>query len=493
MERSFKEVLFRFLEEVHCTKAALYLVTPDGSYALASQYGFGRRDLLSAEHAVDDPIVLKVQELRTSPMAVNSPEDFSQIEDYLRGAGNSRMLLVPLYGASRALGFVDARDKGGQQPFEAVDLRQGSIIVSSLLEVLQRLELYPGLGVEPETRQEPAVRQPQMVTDLPHEPLLDESALLKLNDSVLDAVSQDGVFAVAVTIATVEEAATLVHAAVDEGAVDVEALARHQSEALVHAGVPAPHHSSWRVEMRQLPGAGGNPGSSMIATSVPLHDQDWSLTLSVVSAEGGASPERALKRLCRMAATAHDLATLRFSRRGLARRLLEPGERTFPELFTHSLAVSRLCFQMSQALEMDERSAEDAAIAGLLHDVGMRELDYDRLYLHPSPSVADRRVYRQHVTVGERILSGTGLDRIARAVRHHHERWDGNGYPDQLAGEAIPLLARLVHVAEVYDVLTSASSYRSAVPSSQALVAITTAAGQQFDADCVEVLAQVVG
>jgi HD-GYP domain-containing protein (c-di-GMP phosphodiesterase class II) len=142
---------------------------------------------------------------------------------------------------------------------------------------------------------------------------------------------------------------------------------------------------------------------------------------------------------------------------------------------------------------MDDQGAEQAALAGLLHDVGMRELDYDRLYLHPSPSVADRRIYRQHSEVGERILHGTGLNDIAVAVRHHHERWDGNGYPDQLAGEAIPLLARMVHVAEVYDVLTAAASYRSSVPSKQALVAITTAAGQQFDPDLVEVLTQVVG
>jgi putative nucleotidyltransferase with HDIG domain len=493
-ERSFKEVLFRFLEEVHCTKAALYLLKPDGAYQLASQYGFGRRDTLRQFHAGDDPLVRKARELRHAPLAVNDVREFPEIEADLRDAGNRRLLLVPLSGASQVVGFVDARDKGGGRPFEEVDVRQGSIIGSALLGLLQQLDLYGEIGVGDRIQSRPpaSVHEPEKV-EPPRTVLLDEVGLLAVIEAVVDTVAREAVFAVAVTLANPEQATTLVHSSSDGEAIDTDALTRHQSEVLVHAGLPAPHHSSWRLDVRRVSVASAASRPSLIATAVPLHDLDWSMILSVVSAEGGVPPGPVLDRLCREVAIAREAGELRFSRRALARRLLEPGERSYPELLAHSLAVSRLSWQIAQQLGLDSVDIEDAALAGLLHDVGMRELEYDRLYRHVSPSAEDRRIYRRHATVGERILDGTGLDRIAAAVRHHHERWDGNGYPDQLTAEEIPLLARLVHVAEVYDVLTSSFSYRPALSSRQAIETIASAAGQQFDRDVAEALTQVVG
>jgi HD-GYP domain-containing protein (c-di-GMP phosphodiesterase class II) len=147
---------------------------------------------------------------------------------------------------------------------------------------------------------------------------------------------------------------------------------------------------------------------------------------------------------------------------------------------------------MARLLSLPPGEVEDAAMAGLLHDVGMRELDYDRLYRHRAPSAEDRRTYQQHVTVGADLLRGAGLGGVATAVRHHHERWDGGGYPDHLAGDGIPLLARIVHLAEVYDVLTSADSYRPAVSPERALGIIRSAAGQQFDPGLVPTLQRAV-
>ncbi len=148
---------------------------------------------------------------------------------------------------------------------------------------------------------------------------------------------------------------------------------------------------------------------------------------------------------------------------------------------------------MTRAEGVDHEEVEAAAIAGLLHDVGMRELDYDRLYRLSDPRPEHIRVYRKHVLVGERVLRGVGLETVADAIRSHHERWDGKGYPDQLAGEQIPWLARLVHTAEVFDVLTSPSSYRPPVPADKALSAIESGAGHQFDPAMVQSLLKVVG
>ncbi len=111
----------------------------------------------------------------------------------------------------------------------------------------------------------------------------------------------------------------------------------------------------------------------------------------------------------------------------------------------------------------------------------MRDLDYDQNYRHPSPGVDELRIFKKHVDVGAKILGDNGLGGLGEAVRHHHERWDGQGYPDRLAGNAIPFLARIVHAAEVFDVLTSSESYRRQVSRERALAVIKSEAGRQFD------------
>ncbi len=217
-----------------------------------------------------------------------------------------------------------------------------------------------------------------------------------------------------------------------------------------------------------------------------------SMAVSVIADAEPAAARQVLERLGIRAVEARDSFCHRNARRGLARRLLQPGDRRYPELVAHSLGVSRLCWSIAKVLELDESTIENAALAGLLHDVGMRELDYDRLYMHPTPGPEDRRTYRMHVEVGDRIVRVEGFEEIADAVRHHHERWDGNGYPDRLATETIPLLARIVHVAEVFDLFTAANSYRPAVSQERALAILGRAAGHQFDPAVVEALARVV-
>jgi len=148
---------------------------------------------------------------------------------------------------------------------------------------------------------------------------------------------------------------------------------------------------------------------------------------------------------------------------------------------------------MAQELGLSEEEEELVTLAGYLHDLGMRELDYQRIYRLDRPMEAERRLYQRHPVVGARILEASAFPGLAEAVRHHHERWDGTGYPQRLAGPAIPLASRIVHLAEVYDVLTSPSSYKRPVSRDQALQIIEKEAGKQFDPQLVPVLARVVG
>ena len=493
IERGFKEILFRFLEEIQCTRAALYLYGPDDRFLLATQYGFGRRDVLAIEHGLQDPMVQKVRDLKGVPAAFNEKQNLGPLTDYLKSAGNSRLLLVPLIAGEEIIGFIDARDKGRRRKFERADVANAKKIAAAMVEFAKRAGfVFSDENFEEAEEEVPAAR-PMTEIGTPRAPMLDESGLENVHDAALDAVLDHQVVAVAVTLTAVGEAATLVNMREGSTDFDRDALIRHQSSALVEAGSSAPDRASWKIDVRRVPTTIDPAPAPMIASAVLLENEDIStLTASVISGGGANAARATLTRLQTRAEDAREKSALRFSRRNLARRLLQPGSRTYPDLVAHSESVSRLAFAMAKELELGATRSEDAALAGLLHDIGMRELDYERLYRSSSPSGDDRVRYQKHPVVGEKILVGTGLDDVMAAVRHHHERWDGTGYPDRLAREDIPLLARLVHAAEVYDVLTVPGRYRPTVSPDRALEIIERGKGHQFDPKMVEVLAKVV-
>jgi HD-GYP domain-containing protein (c-di-GMP phosphodiesterase class II) len=100
---------------------------------------------------------------------------------------------------------------------------------------------------------------------------------------------------------------------------------------------------------------------------------------------------------------------------------------------------------------------------------------------------------RTHPEIGERMLRGIAfLENVLPVVRHHHERWDGGGYPDGLGGNDIPLAARIVSVCDAFDAMTSDCPYRRAVPADAAGREVLACAGSQFDPDCARILVEVV-
>jgi putative nucleotidyltransferase with HDIG domain len=493
-ERAYKEILYRFMGEIQSTKAALYLKTPDDSWTLATQYGFGRRDRLEEEFPDDHVMVRMVRAFGDEPRHYNDSNELGGLAAYLGKAGTTRMMLVPLNADGELFGFVDVRDKGRQRPFNEADLD----IANAIGVVLTRLAAETiSFGQTTTQVVEKPVVQRVVPAEKPIEPgvepeaLLDEVGFDEIYTAASDRMADPRIVTVALTTASGKAASTVVlHRAGSE--VDHRALAKHQNQAMQQASVPVPPRRAWTTEMRRLPGQANLVRSPVIASSVLLEGAGSSLAASVVVDTEPGIATQTLERLEQQAVAANDRFWLRISRRSLARRLLQPGDRRYPELVAHSLGVSRLTWSLAKALGFDEQMTEEAALAGLLHDVGMRELDYDRLYMHPTPGLEDRRTYRMHVEVGERIVRVEGFSAIADAVRHHHERWDGNGYPDGLGEDEIPLLARVVHAAEVFDLFTAANSYRPAVSQERAMAILTRAAGHQFDPEVVDALAKVV-
>ena len=140
-------------------------------------------------------------------------------------------------------------------------------------------------------------------------------------------------------------------------------------------------------------------------------------------------------------------------------------------------------------LRLSEEDEETVTIAAYLHDVGMRELDYARIYRIEKAGEAEMRMFQRHPVVGARLVESAEFPGdLVRAIRHHHERWDGSGYPHRLVGRAIPLASRIIHLAEVYDVLTSSSSYKRPMAREAALETIRAEAGKQLDPELVPLL-----
>jgi HD-GYP domain-containing protein (c-di-GMP phosphodiesterase class II) len=159
----------------------------------------------------------------------------------------------------------------------------------------------------------------------------------------------------------------------------------------------------------------------------------------------------------------------------------------------HNHRVARLCVQIGRELGMTSTDLRTLARAGLLHDVGKLGIP-DAILHKQGPLTADEwTVMKTHPEIGLRILKRSGhFRRELLAVLYHHERMDGSGYPHGLHGDAIPIEARIIAVADTYDVLTSDRPYRKALSSADAIETVLREAGTHLDARLVHALLRTV-
>jgi putative two-component system response regulator len=148
----------------------------------------------------------------------------------------------------------------------------------------------------------------------------------------------------------------------------------------------------------------------------------------------------------------------------------------------HSMRVRSYALKLARELQLDGWMKKRLSLAAKLHDIGKVGLPEAILNKPAGLSAAEFAVVREHPVLGERILSPIIRDTaVLAAIRGHHERFDGTGYPDALCGERIPLLARVLAVADCFDALTSARAYRAAVPAVAALDILAHEASSHFD------------
>jgi diguanylate cyclase (GGDEF)-like protein len=160
----------------------------------------------------------------------------------------------------------------------------------------------------------------------------------------------------------------------------------------------------------------------------------------------------------------------------------------------HSASVVDMAKTVAAVLGLDEVEVERIGHAALLHDIGKVGVP-DRI-LHKAARLAGEEweLMREHPLIGERILRAIpGMGGVARIVRHEHERFDGSGYPDGLAGDAIPIGSRIILACDAYHAMTSDRAYRDAMPHTDAVAELVGCAGTQFDPKVVTALVRYLG
>ncbi|HST53886.1 MAG TPA: HD domain-containing phosphohydrolase [Pyrinomonadaceae bacterium] len=172
--------------------------------------------------------------------------------------------------------------------------------------------------------------------------------------------------------------------------------------------------------------------------------------------------------------------------RAVVRSISDALEAKDEHVHGHARRVSGYAVAVGRRMRLDTSTLEQIALAAVLHDVGKIGTP-DALLLKPTPLTDDeRRCMQAHSERGARMLAGVPeMEDVAAIVRHHHEQWDGTGYPEGLAGEMIPLASRIIHVADAYDAMTSPRPFRDKLDHEEAVAKLRELAGAHFDAEVV--------
>jgi two-component system cell cycle response regulator len=232
------------------------------------------------------------------------------------------------------------------------------------------------------------------------------------------------------------------------------------------------------------------------AATLTDHGDGFTITCSFGSiampAEAGDAEEALRIADQRMYAHKHSSRTSarNQSRDVLLRALAERN----PELGQHISGVAELAEAVARRLELDSEQIDHVRHAAALHDVGKMAIPDAILDKPAALDDHEWQFIRRHTIIGERIVAAApALRAVAALVRSSHERWDGGGYPDGLAGEAIPLGARIVSVCDAFDAMVADRPYRAGMDATAALDELLRCAGSQFDPAVVDAFAAVWG
>jgi response regulator RpfG family c-di-GMP phosphodiesterase len=519
LEPQLKQILYGCVEHVKATKAALYLSAShdlnEKTYEVVTSYQFNdtSRKVLRDNDDLVDQLAMK-----RAGFFVNGLGADQRFSEMLFRQGTDRLLATPLFSRGRLVGFIDMRDKAGKRPFESPDVDAAKKIADQLTEVLSAKNLYglapiklvetpqvvaaPNVNAdrrsEDRTRSELSPVAMRAITaaraTMTKRQLSNVTGKHQLNDRDLEVVRLLLPAALAIPGAVLACFSAIGHVNNPQSIVAIatvmddamEMLQSHLQAWLKRANQP---HMTTRPQLIYPFGVQVVPvTASGISTilSAPVNAQSVEglvLTIAferIPEAQGQRAMSIFLRQMEQSVEAAIAASAGRNDRQSLAEYLLEPDFHKYPDLLEHSRQVAAISSRFAILLELPASQVETVRIAALVHDVGLRLLDYERLYKRPTLTAEEMRALAEHPIVGAALVEPLLGTEIAQAVLRHHERVDGKGYPSRMSGNQIPLASRIIQIADAWVAMTS-TIYQPPISREQAAARLREGAGSQFD------------
>jgi len=527
-----KEILYDCAVDIKATKAALFLLDSGSrKYDLVTEFGF--RSAVRQSAGTNDPMVDRCSRGR-APFFVNTPGADPKLSELFFQSSSERMLAVPLFSRGQLIGFIDIRDKTQKQPFDQLDVGKAQGIADRILGLFsnkniwnQRFitladvdfigtsanekERFPGdsrhmkltppppvpvktnapatVVVENEPKSAPATKViaearaiASRVLGTNHAEGMSAAELAAVREGLRSILLLPGVAAVVFTGQGVQEVASrgpMTQDALSALNIKLQGWLNKRNETI----------GAVRPVFNTPLGSTAQPVSTsdlqkVFTAAVNTRTRGLYLTVAFQQAPDKATHDLLSVQLAHMEMALEwsaSRAALHQMRMSVAAKLIEPAFSTYPELRHHSNATAEVTEDFTKFLGLAAQEAETLKVVALVHDCGMRLLDYERLYAKPQLNHDELAFLREHPVVGAAMVEPLLGSEVAKAVLCHHERVDGAGYPNELRGEEIPLASRIVQICEVYVAITDPSTYQRPERPEDALTAIRRGAGAQFD------------
>ena len=496
IEARFKQILFLGVEEMQATKGALYLLDEE-KYKLITSYG--HKQALRREIDMADELIRHFKFQRV-PLLINAPEEDKRFAARLAAEDSARMIVVPVYSHGRLTGFFDLRDKAGRKPFTQSDVDGTQRLVDQLLALYAEWDMFEhGSLQSPE-----GDRQVQEASEdyrplarlvdganaaIANGILIGESEAVDFGEPHFAAATPILAAVVALPGALITSFATgdrhLIAARstlTDEALVEFERraqdwLRKHSdSITLPRPVVQYPFGTSVPI----------GPGRIVSMSTAPVKSTSGGKAFLTIAFETAPTAEVVklaesfLRQLGDLLSLAASWQQLHRMRKAIAESLLQPPSEQFQSLVAHSYRVAGLAGQLGRSLRLTSPELDNLELSAMLHDVGMRLLDYQRLYRKVQVTDEELRLMRAHNAIGAVVIAQSPLGKeIARDVYHHHDRFDAKSDGSGAVGP------RIIHLCEAFDAMTAPDSYKAPKPVPDALDTLAAEAGKQFDPDLV--------
>jgi hypothetical protein len=538
IQSKLKEILYDCAVEIRATKAALYLLTAEGRFELVTEYGFRGTVRAAAERT--DPVIDRCGRGRT-PFFVNGLNAEPRFSHVMFESASDRLLAAPIYFRGKLVGVVDMRDKAGKALFDATDLPKAQKIADRIGEQFVNRNVFgqqfialsdaperplvigtnvpvaearvagpapaaqsppkPKASLWPAERP-PATNVPRLATliieargnveriAVPESPeSIGETELVAIRDMLRTMLLIPGAAVASVSayghMGGVQEVAarsTLTEEAMNvlQSKLNLWLTKRGDAGGFVRTNITLPFGNQeppiTATQIQKVftaPVAAGSVKGIYLTVVFPVvPDRPAHELLTAFHSQLQIAIEHSMSR-----------GAMQAIRARVGEALIEPDFTTYPELKRHSEAVASRTETFARFLSMTPAETENARIVALVHDVGMRLLDYERLYRKRDISAEELSILKEHASVGAAMVEPLLGNEIARAVLCHHERWDGAGYPSEMRGSDIPLASRIVQICDVFETIIAVESYAAAESLDQAAAKIVRGAGSQFDPD----------